>query len=263
VALKAIDSRELLIFALNAARAAGEYTLRHFRTGVSVETKADDTPVTIADRGAEELLRARIEKHYPDHGILGEEFGEKAGREPGRWILDPIDGTYSFIQGVPLYCNLVGFEWEGEMVLGVINVPAINECVFAARGLGCFWNDWDTPARVSNVDTLSQARLTTTTARLIERQGKFAAYKRLLDACKTDRGWPDAYGYLMVATGRAEIMLDSIMSLWDIAPLAPVITEAGGTLTDWSGNPTHTATECVATNGKLLPAVLARLAGAR
>ena len=116
--------RELVEFAVGAAKAAGEFTLKHFRTGVAVETKADNTPVTIADRGAEELLRARIEKAFPGHGILGEEFGEQKGREPGRWILDPLDGTFSFICGVPLYCNLVGFEWEGEMVVGVINSPS-------------------------------------------------------------------------------------------------------------------------------------------
>lgn len=253
------EAKGLLTFALDAARAAGALTLEHFRTGVSVETKADDTPVTIADRGAEELLRARIEKHYPQHGILGEELGEKAGREPGRWILDPIDGTFSFIHGVPLYCNLVGFEWEGEMVVGVINVPAINECVFAARGVGCFWNDWDTPARVSHVDALAQARLCTTSVKLSAQHNRLAAYQRLLEACKTDRGWPDAFGYVMVATGRAELMLDPVMSLWDIAPLAPVIREAGGTLTDWDGNPTHTASECIATNGLLLDQVLQRI----
>jgi histidinol-phosphatase len=249
----------LLEFAVAAAKAAGEFTLRYFRKGVTVEAKADDSPVTIADRGAEELLRDRIEKAFPDHGIVGEEFGEKPGREPGRWILDPLDGTHSFIHGVPLYTNLVGFEWQGRMLVGVINVPAIDEIVYAARGLGCRWNE--RPARVSGVSDLSAARLAYTSVKLCRQYDRYEAFERLLSACKSDRGWPDAYGYVMVATGRAEIMLDPIMNLWDVAPLVPVVTEAGGTLTDWSGNATHTISESLATNGRLLDAVLARING--
>jgi len=251
------DLRHLLDFAVDAAREAGRFTLRHFRRGLKVERKADDSPVTAADRGAEELLRRRIEKHFPDHGIVGEEFGEKPARGTQRWILDPIDGTVSFVHGVPLYANLVAFEWSGEVLLGVINLPALDEIVYAARGLGCTWND--RPARVSGVADLSSARVAYTSAVLCRQHGRFEALQRLLRACGSDRGWPDAYGYAMVATGRAEIMLDPIMNLWDVAPLVPVLTEAGGTLTDLSGRPTHTAPEALATNGRLLDAVVALL----
>ena len=257
--MRSKELQEIVDFASDAARIAGEYTLNHFRTGVAVETKADNTPVTIADRGAEELLRARIEKAFPGHGILGEEFGEKKGREPGRWILDPVDGTFSFICGVPLYCNLVGFEWEGEMVVGVINVPAVGEMVSAGKGLGCTWNG--EPARVSDVSELSKARLSVTSAKLHVEYGRYEAYRRIRNACAADRGWPDAYGYVLLATGRVDVVLDPIMSVWDNAALLPVVTEAGGTFTDWQGNATHIAPEAVATNGRLFEAVMERIRG--
>jgi fructose-1,6-bisphosphatase/inositol monophosphatase family enzyme len=149
--------RDVLDFAVDAATAAGTYTLEYFRPGAPYELKPDDSPVTIADRGAEERLRKRIESAFPTHGILGEEFGEKPAadpqREPARWILDPIDGTISFISGVPLYSVLVGLEWAGEMVAGVIHLPALHETICAARGLGCRWNG--RPARVSDVSDFS------------------------------------------------------------------------------------------------------------
>ena len=226
--------------------------------------KADNTPVTIADRGAEELLRKRIEQAYPSHGIIGEEFGEKVGSEPARWIIDPIDGTFSFICRVPLYCVLVGLEWEGEMVAGVIHMPALSETVYAAKGLGCRWDNPNfnaRPARVSNVNDLSQARLLHGGAKLMHRHNKLAAFSRLRDRVFAERGWCDGYAYLLIATGRAEIMLDPVLNVWDTAAPFPVVTEAGGTLTDWSGNSTHTAPEAVATNGHLFEQVMATIRG--
>jgi len=246
--------RETLEFAVEAAQMAGAFTLGYFRADPPVDLKADLSPVTAADRGAEERLRARIEKAFPDDGILGEEFGEKKGRRPARRILDPIDGTVSFISGVPLYAVLVGYEWEGEMLAGVIHLPALGETVYAARGLGCWWNG--RRARVSDVNELSKARLCTCGTKQLYKCGRGAAFERLRDACLLDRGWSDAYAYALIATGRAEIAVDPIMSLWDNAALLPVLLEAGGTFTDWSGRTTHTAPEAVATNGKLFDAVM-------
>ncbi len=259
---KTMDSRQLqniLDFAVDGARAAGAIALRHFRTSTTPELKADNTPVTIADRAAERCLRERIEAAFPAHGIVGEEFGEKAGTEPARWILDPIDGTQSFICGVPLFSVLVGFEWRGEVLAGVIHLPALGETLWAARGLGCLWNGQ--PARVSEVADLAQARLSVTSLKLVYRHGRGAAYERLRDACALDRGWPDAYAYALLATGRVDIVLDPAMSVWDTAALVPVVTEAGGTLTDWSGRLTHTAPEAVATNGGLFEATMRVLRG--
>ncbi len=252
--------RETLDFAVESAQLAGAFTLGYFNASPPVELKADRTPVTAADRGAEERLRQRIERAFPTHGIVGEEHGVKLGTDPARWILDPIDGTYSFICGVPLYAVLVGFEWEGEAVAGVIHLPALNETIYAARGLGCRWNG--RPARVSDVSELSAARLVYAGAKHQHKFGKGPEFERLLAACGSDRGgWCDAYGYALVATGRADISLDPIMALWDTAALFPVITEAGGTLTDWKGTATHTAPEAIATNGHLFEEVMRTVRG--
>jgi histidinol-phosphatase len=260
--VSALDQKTLqdvLDFAVESAQLAGSFTLGFFNASPPVELKADRTPVTAADRGAEERLRQRIERAFPTHGIVGEEFGEKAGSEPARWILDPIDGTYSFICGVPLYAVLIGFEWEGEAVAGVIHLPALQETVYAAKGLGCRWNG--RPARVSDVKDIGEARLVFASAKFARKHGKGAEFERLLTACGNDRGFCDAYGYALVATGRADIALDPVMSLWDTAALYPVVTEAGGSLTDWRGNATHTAPEAIATNGHLLEPVLRTIRG--
>jgi histidinol phosphatase-like enzyme (inositol monophosphatase family) len=254
-----LQLREVLDFAVEAAQLAGAHTLGYYNTDTPVERKADHSPVTAADRGAEELLRRRIEAAYPTHGIVGEEHGTKTGTAAARWILDPIDGTYSFICGVPLYAVLVGLEWEGEMAVGVIHMPALAETVYAARGLGCWWNG--RRARVSAVDDLAQARLVYGGAKFLQQSRRGAELQRLLDACHKDRGWCDAYGYALVATGRAEISLDPVMNVWDTAALLPVITEAGGRLTDWDGTVTHTAPEALATNGRLHDQVLATIRG--
>jgi histidinol-phosphatase len=249
----------ILEFAVEAAQLAGSFTLGYFNAGTPHELKADRSPVTAADRGAEQFLRERIARAFPTHGILGEEFGEQPGRDPARWILDPVDGTFSFICGVPLYSVLIGFEWAGEVLAGVIHLPALHETVYAARGLGCWWNG--RRARVSDVSDLSQARLLATSGKLIGELGRAAAYERLRDRCLADRGWSDAYMYALVATGRADIALDPIMNIWDNAACLPVVTEAGGTFTDWTGRTDHTAAEALATNGRLLPDVLAALRG--
>jgi histidinol phosphatase-like enzyme (inositol monophosphatase family) len=253
------ELRTILDFAVEIAQSAGTFTLGYFEAGLAIELKADNTPVTAADRGAEQLLRQRIEAAFPTHGIIGEEFGEKKGSSPARWILDPIDGTMSFISGVPLYSVLIGFEWQGDMLAGVIHLPALRETVYAARGWGCHWNG--RPARVSEISVLKSARLVVTSAKAMYERGRGAAYERLLEACYTDRGWSDAYGYALLATGRVEIVIDPVMSIWDTAALVPIVLEAGGTLTDWSGQTTHTAPEVLATNGKLLSQVLAAIRG--
>lgn len=256
------ELRHVLEFAVDAARRAGALTLEYFNSDTGYEMKADNTPVTRADREAEELLRRLIERQYPTFGIVGEEFGVKPGSDPGRWIIDPIDGTYSFISRVPLYCNLIGLEWMGEMVAGVINLPALGETVYAASGLGCWWDSSrfkQRPARVSEVSRLCDARLLHGGPKLMTRHGKLDAFNRLCENVYAERGWCDGYSYALLATGRAEIMLDPILSIWDVAPLAPVISEAGGTLTDWTGTKTHVAGEAVATNGRLFEAVMAKI----
>jgi histidinol-phosphatase len=251
--------REVLDFAVESAQLAGAFTLGYYNCGTPHELKADRSPVTAADRGAEERLRKRIEAAYPDHGILGEEFGETKGTSPARWILDPIDGTVSFISGVPLYCVLVGLEYAGEMVVGVIHMPALGETVYAARGLGCWWNG--RRARVSEARTLGESRLCTCGSKLLVDHGRGREYERVRDRCLLDRGWSDGYAYALVATGRAEVVMDPLMQIWDNAACMPVVVEAGGSFTDFAGKATHTAKEALATNGHVLPEVLAAIAG--
>ena len=174
-------------FAVDLAERAGKVTLQYFnQPELQVDRKSDLSPVTAADKGAEELIRREIEKAFPTDSILGEEFGEKTGSSGYRWVLDPIDGTVSFISGVPLYSVLIALEHESDVLLGVIHMPALAETVCAARGLGCLWNG--KPAHTSSVDDLSMARLVGPGTKLIYRQGKGAAFERLRDSCWVDRG---------------------------------------------------------------------------
>lgn len=242
-------------FAADLAWQAGKLTLRYFQTDLTTEFKADDSPVTVADRTAERLMRELIEARYPDHSILGEEEGETRPGATYRWILDPIDGTKTFVRGVPMYAVLVGLEREGQPVVGAVNIPALGELLIAARGHGCTWNG--RRARVSPVAALHESLLLCTDAASMAHHGRAAAYRRLSAATRMQRSWGDAYGYVLVATGRAELMLDPIVSIWDCAALLPVLEEAGGTFTDWSGTPTIHAGEGLATNGLVLAEALA------
>jgi histidinol phosphatase-like enzyme (inositol monophosphatase family) len=250
--------RELMDFAVDAAWQAGKITLEYFQTALVPDLKADASPVTVADRRAEECLRAAITRAYPSHAILGEEYGETGAPDAReRWILDPIDGTLSFVRGVPLYGVMVALERDGEPVVGVLNFPALGEIVYAARGEGCYWNG--RRARVSPVERLEDALVLATDTSAMARYGRADAYERLRSSSKMQRTWGDCYGHALVATGRAEVMVDPIMNIWDCAALRPVLEEAGGTFTDWSGTPTHTAPEALSTNGVLLDRVLGEI----
>ncbi len=250
---------ELLDLALSAAREAGEVTLRYFQKNPTVETKADLSPVTIADRESERVLRQRIEQRFPDHGILGEEFGAVRETATYRWMLDPIDGTLSFIHGVPLYGVMVGLEHAGEPSLGVVHFPALGETVWARRGGGAWWNG--RRATVSNVARLADATLLTTDLGGFAPAGLDTAYQRLRAAVKLERTWGDCYGHMLVATGRAEIMLDPILQEWDACALLPILEEAGGRFTDWRGSRTIRGGNAVSTNALLHDAVMRLVAG--
>lgn len=257
-----------LVFALAVAREAGALTLEYFGSErLLTETKGDGTPVTRADREAEGLLVTRIRDAFPDDGILGEESGETRGTSGRRWILDPIDGTESFVHGVPLYGTLVALEAEGRPVAGVVCLPALREAVFAARGEGAFWardlggKETTVRARVSTVGRLDRALFCTTSPRGFERSGHTAFYQRLRGRIAHERGWSDCYGHVLVATGRAEIMLDPVMEVWDCAALQPIVEEAGGRFTDFSGAPTHHGGSAISTNLALADEVRALARG--
>ncbi|MEM8947603.1 MAG: histidinol-phosphatase [Planctomycetota bacterium] len=257
-----------LIFAVEIASEAGAQTLELFRSDqLDLDRKADGSPVTAADRAAEQLLRQRINKRFPNDAILGEEFGESKGTSGYRWVLDPIDGTKAFISGVPLYTTLVAVMHDDQPQIGVINAPAAGEMVYAARGGGCWHVIGDQPPKrchVSNVDTLAESVFLTTSVRSYTKDRAPDArptYDRVENACRITRTWADAFGYLLVATGRAEIMIDAIMNLWDTAAVQPVIEEAGGKFFDWKGKATVHSGEAIATNGKLADLVLNQVRG--
>jgi histidinol-phosphatase len=246
---------------------AGALTLQHFGQVLEADSKGDGTPVTIADRAAERLLRERIRHTFPGHGILGEEFGEEEGPDPVRWILDPIDGTQAFMRGVPLYAVLIGVEVEGEAAVGVAHFPALGETVSAAAGLGCRWymQGRESPeiARTSTIDSLAMAATLTTEAARADASPIGPGWRALCESSRITRGWGDAYGHALVATGRAEVMVDPVLAVWDAAPLLPIVREAGGRFTDLQGNETIHGGSGISTNGPLHADVLATLSGLR
>jgi histidinol phosphatase-like enzyme (inositol monophosphatase family) len=245
-----------LEFAVSAAWQAGRQTLAHYQTGVAVQRKLDRSLVTEADRNAEELLRQLISARFPDHSIVGEEFGADREGASHRWIIDPIDGTSTFVRGVPFYGVLIALEIDGEPVVGVSYFPALDEVVAAARGGGCYWNG--RKAHVSRVTALADACIAYTDARGVrERLG--AEWEALQDASALQRGWGDCYGHCLVATGRADVMLDPRMNPWDCAALIPILQEAGGRFTDWKGRAVIDGGDAVSSNGLLHDQILERL----
>jgi len=249
-----------LEFATETAYLAGRLTLGYFQTGLRPDLKADDTPVTVADRQSEQLIRGRIEKRYPHHAIVGEEYGAKeSDGATHRWYVDPIDGTKSFVRGVPLYSVLIALEIEGTVEVGVAYFPALNEMLAAATGEGCWWNG--RRARVSDVSTLKRAAVTCSDPAKFAQYGRSAEWERFKRSAYFSRGWGDAYGHMLVATGRVEVMLDPIVEVWDCGPFPPILKEAGGYFGDWQGNPTIHAGEALSTTGTLLDEVLALMRG--
>jgi histidinol-phosphatase len=232
--------------AVDILREAGELTLTHFRSAdLHIEEKADGTPVTVADKAAERLIRERLAQRFPDDSILGEEEADLHGTSGRRWIIDPIDGTKAFSHGVPLYTNLLALEDEHGPAVGVINVPALGETVWAGRSLGCFCNG--EPARVSQRSELAESWAMTSGF------GPWTTdlYDRVTRAGLHLRTWGDGYGYVLVATGRADAMIDPAAALWDVAPMPVILAEAGGRFSATSGDPSADAGSGLASNGRL------------
>ena len=249
------DLKTRLDFALRAAESVQPFILEHFQNpDLEVERKGDASPVTIADKGAEERIRDLITAEFPGDGVLGEEFPEVKGSNEYRWILDPIDGTKPFIRGVPLFGTLIGMERNGEAVLGVSRFPGLDEVVYAAEGLGAWWKrkrEEPRRARVSSVDSLEEALFCTANPRRWDDRGRRATFDELAGRCRLTRTWADCYGHCLVATGRAELMVDPTMSEWDAAALLPILKEAGGHFMTWEGEATIYGGEGVSVNATL------------
>ncbi|MDQ6717201.1 MAG: histidinol phosphate phosphatase [Gemmatimonadota bacterium] len=245
--------------AAEAARITSAVALGYYKRDPEQMVKADGTPVSIADLEAEKTARAWIEKRFPEDGIVGEEFPTVREGAKRRWIVDPIDGTYTFLRGVPFWGTIVAVAEGDDVIAGAVCCSAINEEISAAPGEGCWFNG--SRCSVSSQTELAKATLLTTDARFLRDESRRARWLTLQNAAGGMRTWGDCYGYILVATGRADIMVDDAVSAWDAAALMPIITEAGGTLTDWKGNATPFGGDAIATNGKLSEQVLAIMSG--
>ena len=235
------------------ATLAGNVARRYYGKNPEVRLKKDGSPVSAADYEAERSAREWIENNFPADGIIGEELPAKRESAKRRWILDPIDGTFTFLQTVPLWGTLVAVV-EGESVLaGAAYFPALEETIVAAPGKGAWWNG--SRAAVSRVSELGEARLLTTDARFNRDPTRRDRWLQLQNGARAMRTWGDCYGYLLVATGRADVMVDDVISVWDGAALLPVIAEAGGAFTDWTGRATAFGGDAIATNSLLADAV--------
>ena len=244
-----------LNFAKQLAYRAGRITLSHYNKGIQHDLKSDESPVTVADRAAEQFIRGEIEKTFPNHAIVGEEYGEKAGEgNPFRWFVDPIDGTKSFIKGVPFYSVLIGLEIEGISRVGAVCFPALDEILYGADGLGAWCNG--RRVHVSEVKDMKKAVFLYTSWSGFRTKERTDVFENLHRDCFYGRGWSDAYGYHMVATGRAEIMLDPSIQLWDVAPFPAIFREAGGFFGSWEGEEGHTHGEGLACNAALKRKIL-------
>lgn len=246
--------------AILAAEEAGAVALRYFPNTTAaefaklVERKSDDSPVTIADRSAEQKLREVLLNQFPDDAFVGEEYGVKAGSSGFRWIVDPIDGTRSFIRGIPLWATLVGLECRGELIAGVVVEPVFGNTYRAIRGDGAFRNNQRIHA--SKVDRLADAILCTCDLNFFDKYCKLGQFLRLAKKVHRQRGYGDYFGFTLVAQGSADVMLDIGVHSWDIAALIPLIEEAGGKFTDWSGQQNLEKTDALASNGKLHDAAM-------
>jgi len=247
-----------LEFATSLAYHAGKITLSYFNTGIVPDRKENNDPVTIADREAEAFVRSQVEKHYPGHAIVGEEYGEQGTGHSFRWIVDPIDGTISFVQGVPLYGVLIALEIDGVVQVGAAYFPPLDEMLTAGSGLGCWWNG--RRARVSGVSKLSEACVVTSDFQHLEKK-QAGITKRFEESGALLRTWGDAYGYLLVATGRAEVALDPRMDVYDCGPYPVIMKEAGGYFGSWIGEEGHDHGEGLACNAALKPDVMKLMRG--
>ena len=265
------ENLEFLKIALKTAEMAQENILKYFQTGVGVEWKKDNTPVTIADKSTEELAREFWARETPGFGVIGEEFGIESPDAEYQWVIDPIDGTKAFVHGVPLFGTLIALYKKNVPVCSLIRIPAMNTAVWAVNGGGAFLDG--RPVNCSKVEKIEDALVLSGTVNTMEDKGFGEGFTKLRRSARLHRGWGDCYGYYLVAAGRAEIMVDPVVSLWDIAPYPLLFAEAGGKfstidgkteLFDANGKPTAPIYEgftSIATNGLLHEVTLNALSG--
>jgi histidinol-phosphatase len=257
---------EWLAFALAACDEADAIALRHFRREMDIRTKPDRSFVTDADQAIERLIRERVSGRFPDHGLVGEEYGEEGAGSAARWYIDPIDGTHNFIRGVPLFGTLLALEVDGELQVGVMSAPALRERWYASRGggawaVGAAGTEGARRIRVSGIAELGDAQVLYGSGHDVEQSGRAPGFRALLGAVWRERGFGDFWGYALVAEGAAEAMIEIDVRTWDLAAPLVVLEEAGGRVTDLAGVRRIDGLEVTASNGLLHDEVLARLRG--
>lgn len=235
--------------ALNAVEKASKAAWKHYVAGVTYETKSDATPVTIADREAESILREELGGTFPNDGFLGEEYGDRPGSSGFKWIADPIDGTRNFIRGVPLWGTLLGLEYRGDLVAGVCSCPGTGQTWHAMRGHGAWLGN--TKINVSSINTLKQSHIYYSSISYFDKHGKASAFLDLVRDTERQRGFGDYFGFMLVAQGAGEVMIDHGVHAWDVAACKPIIEEAGGKMTNWDGGWDVFKPDVIASNGKL------------
>ena len=259
------DCKARYNLAVRAAQDAGRVALGYYPDTQSgdfasqVIWKSDNSPVTVADRSAEKHLRDVLLAAFPDDGFLGEEFGDHPGKSGYRWIVDPIDGTRSFVRGIPHWATLVGLVFDGEAIAGVAVEPVLNMTYRAMKGDGAYRNDQR--IHVSAIDRMDEAIMFYSSLSWFVGAGKQDEFLRLVALTQRQRGFGDYYGHLLVAQGSGEFMVEHGVNPWDVAALKPIVEEAGGKFTDWSGVPTINTPDCMASNGLMHDCVLAILQG--
>lgn len=251
------DWRNRYEVALDAAFQAGQFALQHFDQDIAVQWKADESPVTVADQGAEQLLRTALLGKFPKDGFLGEESGATPGTSGYRWIIDPIDGTRSFVRGVPIWATLVGLEYQGEVIAGVTYVPAMKQTYRALRGDGAYRDE--RRIHVSKIDKIADAHVFYSSVTWFAKAGCEAQFLTLLRQSVRQRGFGDFYGFVLVAQGSGELMIEHGVHAWDLGGLVAIVEEAGGKITAWDGKLDIDRPDVVASNGLLHDAALAIL----
>jgi Archaeal fructose-1,6-bisphosphatase and related enzymes of inositol monophosphatase family len=255
-----------LAFALACCDVADELALRHFRRDLVIQTKPDRTYVTQADQAIERAIRDRIGAAYPDHGLVGEEYGSETGQGRARWYIDPIDGTHNFMRGVPLFGTLLAVECDGELVAGVMSAPALGSRWYARRGTGAWSVDALGPLAgeprrigVSRVSALADAQVLYASTDELAASGLAPGFPGLIRDSWRDRGFGDFWGYALLAEGAAEVMVEAGPHSWDLAAPSVIVEEAGGRFTDIRGERTIHGGNALATNGLLHDLVRERL----
>jgi histidinol-phosphatase len=250
---------DILSTAIDAAKAAGEIALHYFRTNLTIETKADRTPVTRADRECESRIVEILSGRFPDIGFLGEEYGERPGTRNARWIIDPIDGTKNFIRGIPFFATLIALEEDGEITAGVMSAPAINDLLYAQKGQGAFANGKQ--VHVSEVSELHGAMLIHGGLKDLKTRSCWRSFLQLVDGTARQRGFGDALGHSVVICGQAEVVLEPEIKPWDVAATKIIVTEAGGRFSDFAGSPSIYTGSAVISNGRVHDEVVKILQG--